>query len=470
MSARSHTFRERLYGADAVREGRAPDVPPLVPSADDGAPAPLSFAQQRIWFYDQLYPGDPLYHGADAFRLRGPLDARALRGALDALVARQPSLRTRFPAAGGVPAQVTERGVPFALRETSALDEAAALAAVVDEVRRPFDLARDRSLTRGILVSLGPDDRVLSIALHHAVWDGTSMGLVYEELRDLYAARAHGDPAREPAPLPVEYTDYARWQRAVFTPAALARQRAYWRERLAGVPALALPADRARPPERRHHGARVWRPRLLGARDAARLRALARAHGATLFTALLAGYAAALARASGQTEFPLGFPVAGRVDPALARVVGCFINMLVLRADLRGEPSFAGVLTRVRDAVADALDCQDVPFESVVADLRRPRDLSRAPLFDVMLNFRSLRTPTLELDGVAVEPLRLDFGIANYDQTFELTETNDGLDAKMQFDTDLYDAPTLERLVESVGAILRAALDAPDRPLALTAH
>jgi hypothetical protein len=456
MSARSRTFRERL-----------PGVAPLVARADDGTPAPLSFAQQRIWFYDQLYPGDPLYHGADAFRLRGPLDTRALRSALDALVTRQPSLRTRFPAAGGVPAQITERDVPFALREASAAEETGALAAVAAEVRRPFDLARDRSLTRGILVSLGPDDHVFSIALHHAVWDGTSMGLVYEDLRDLYAARVRRDPAREPAPLPVTYADYARWQRAVLTPAALERQRAYWRERLAGIPVLALPTDRPRPPERRHRGARVWRERLLDASAVSRLRALGRAHGASLFIALLAGYATALASASGQTDFPIGFPVAGRVDPALARLVGCFINMLVLRANLRGEPSFAVLLARVRDAVEAALERQDVPFDSVVADLRRPRDLSRAPVFDVMLNFRSLRTPSLALDAIDVEPLRLDFGIANYDQTFELTETRDGLDAKLQFDTDLFDAPTIERLLERTGAIVRAALDSPDRPLAL---
>ncbi len=470
MSARLRTFRERLYGADAVRAGSAPEVPPLLPGGDGGAPAPLSFAQQRIWFYDQLYPGDPLYHGAAAFRLRGPLDRSALRGALDALTARQPSLRTHFPAARGVPAQVVEPEVPFALREAAAADEAAALAAVVEDARRPFDLARDRSLARGMLLALGPGDHVFSIVQHHTVWDGMSIGVIFEDLRDLYAARVHGDPAREPAPLPLGYADYARWQRAVFTPPALARQRAYWRERLAGMPALALPTDRPRPPERRHRGARLWRPRLLDAAAVGRLRALARAHGATLFTALLAGYVAALGRASGQTDFPVGFPVAGRIDPALERIVGCFINMLVLRADLRGEPSFAGVLARVRDGVGAALKCQDLPFESVVADLHRPRDLSRAPLFDVMLNFRSLRSPVLELDGVAVAPLRLDYGIANYDQTFELAETAEGLGARMQFDTDLFDAATIERLVESVGTILRAGLDAPEHPLALLAH
>jgi amino acid adenylation domain-containing protein len=451
---------------EARREEGAPQAPPLIPVPRDGA-LPLSFAQQRLWFIDQLEPGSAAYNLPYAVRLRGRLDAAALERALAETVRRHESLRTRFPSVDGEPAQVIDPPTPIhlSLVEVSAdADPEAALRTLcADEALRPFDLAAG-PLLRGTLARVGDDDHALLLTLHHAVSDGWSTGVLVRELSALYTAFAAGE-ASPLAPLPLQYADYAAWQRARLSGEVLEAQLAWWRETLRDAPPLLeLPTDHPRPSMPTGEGGTVRF--TLSAETADALRALARREGATLFMTLLAGWQLLLSRWSGQDDVCVGTPVAGRTRLETEGVIGLFVNTLVLRGDLSGAPSFRELLRRAREAALGAFQHQELPFERLVEELAPGRALGHAPLFQAMLIVQNNAREALRLGSLKAEVLEPAATAAKFDLTLAVMEADGRLEAELIYRADLFDAATAERMAEAFGALLAAAAAQPDRPAA----
>ncbi|HSL81570.1 MAG TPA: amino acid adenylation domain-containing protein, partial [Thermoanaerobaculia bacterium] len=448
------------------------EQPPLVPlprrapaarPEDPVVSGPLSFGQERLWLLDRLAPGSAAYNMPFALRLRGTLDAPALAASLSGGVARHESLRTRFVEGEVGPLQVVEapRPAPLPVADLSRLApgarEAEARRLALREAARPFDLARG-PVVRSLLVRLGGEDHLLAGTVHHAVSDGWSVGVLVRELAALY----RGEELPE---LPVQYPDFAVWQRGWLSGAALAREVAWWREALAGAPrALELPADRPRPPVQSHRGAVV--PVRLPAPLAEELAAFARERGATLFMALLAAFQALLARLTGQDDLLVGSPVAGRNRVETEGLVGFFVNTLVLRGDLRGEPTFEELLGRVRRATLGVYGHQDLPFEKLVEELAPERDPSRAPLVQVLFVLQNAPVEALELPGLDVSLPETGFRQAKLDLGLYAAETGDGLDCFLEYAADLFDRTTVERLGRHLVGLTRAALAAGRRPVA----
>ncbi|HYR07129.1 MAG TPA: amino acid adenylation domain-containing protein, partial [Longimicrobium sp.] len=327
-----------------------------------------------------------------------------------------------------------------------------------DESARPFDLAKD-DLVRIRLVRMVEDEHVLLIYLHHAVSDGWSMAVMYRELNALYAAFTRGEPSPL-APLAVQYADYAAWQRTHLAGPAGARQLAWWRARLAGLPeVLELPTDRPRPPVARYRGA-MTRAELSPALTSA-LRELSRREGTTLFMTLLAGFAALLHRYTGEADVAVGTPVAGRTRPEAEALIGDFVNTLVLRTDLSGAPTFHALLGRVREATLGAYAHQDLPFERLVDELRPERSLSHAPLFQVMFGLQNAGDMRPRLDGIEAEGLAVHGGTTRFDLAWQLVERDGGVQAMVEYDTDLFDAATVDRMLAHFQALLAAAAANP---------
>jgi amino acid adenylation domain-containing protein len=448
---------------EALRAGAGLDAPPLVPAGRDGGPVPASFAQQRLWFLDQLDPGSPAYNVPTAVRLTGTLDVEALRRAFQELVRRHEVLRTTFASAGGLPVQVIapEAEVELPVEDLSGVSEEEVLRRMRAEAWRPFDLARG-PLFRARLFRLGPEDHLVTAVTHHTVSDGWSIGVVIVETSRLYEAFAGGAASPLPA-LPVQYADYAVWQRGWLRGEVLDAQLAYWREALAGVPALELPSDRPRPPAPSGGGgqrAEDWpKPQADG------LKVLGRSEGATLFMALLAGFEAVIHRHSGQTDFAVGTPVAGRTTSQTEGMIGFFANTLALRADLGGDPSFRDLLRRAKAGVLAAYARQDVPFDMIVNELLPHRDPSRTPLFQVMLVLQNAPLPALRAPGLELAPLEVESVAAKFDLTLSVTETAAGLRAVLEYDTDLFDPSTADRLLGHLRTLLASAVAAPDAPV-----
>jgi amino acid adenylation domain-containing protein len=449
-----------IDGRRGELEGAA-GLPPVTPVPRDGGDFPLSFAQERMWFLYQLDPGSPVYNMPAALRLTGDLDAGALAAALRGVVRRHEALRTTFPATVGQPrqrvspdpgsplAEVDLRALPRGLRE-------AELARVVgEEARRPFDLAAG-PVMRAVLFREGTDSAVLLLALHHIVSDGWSVGVLVREVAALYRARTLPE-------LPVQYPDFAVWQRRWLQGAALERELAWWRERLAGeVPVLRLPTDRPRPPVLTTRGGR--RRLALGPALAARLEALSRDAGATLFMTLLAGFQALLARLAGQDDVWVGSPVANRNRSELEGLIGFFVNTLVLRGDLSGDPAFGALVGRARQTALGAFAHQDVPFEKLVEELRPERDASRTPLFQVMFALQNAPMPALDLGGLRLEPVEHDSGASRFDLTMSLQEVpGRGILGTVEYNADLFDPTTMDRLAQCYQNLLASAVEGDPR-------
>jgi amino acid adenylation domain-containing protein len=452
----------------AVRAGVGTAAPPLVPVPRD-LPLPASFAQQRLWFIQQMEPRSSAYNMPYALRLRGALDVGAMEQALDALRARHESLRTVFAMGEDGPVQVVSapqprplpvadlRGLPEHLRAEEARRRVRA------EAVHPFDLERGPPVRAGLL-RLGDEEWTLLLTLHHVVSDGWSTGILTRELSVFYAGFARGEEVRLPE-LPVQYPDYAVWQRGWLTGEALERQLGWWRERLAGAPPLLeLPTDRPRPPVPDPRGA--VRPFALSPAATTALRELSRREGVTLFMALLAGWQALLARYSGQDDVSVGSPVAGRTRLELERLIGFFVNTLVLRADLSARPDFRTLLRQVRETTLGAYAHQDIPFEKLVEELRPERSLQHSPLFQVLFVLQNnadaeLRLPALEVEaqGGAGETAHFDLGLA-------LAEADDHLVGAASYRTELFDAETVDRMLRHLAVLLERAAAEPDRPLA----
>jgi pristinamycin I synthase-3/4 len=456
----------RAAGAAATAAPAPP--PPLLPVPRD-RPLPLSFAQERLWLLDRLDPRPGLYDEPAAFRLRGALDLAAFEAALGALVERHEPLRTTFPEVAGRAVQqiAPAAGFPLPLADLSALPPAArdgaALALAAAAGRRRFDLARG-PLARGLAVRLAARDHAVLFALHHIVFDGWSIGVFVRELSALYRAALAGHPPAL-APLAVQYADFAVWQRSWLAGEVLAGELAYWRERLAGAPPLALPADRAvAPAARTGRGGQV--AAALPRAAAARLRALAAGEGATPFMVLLAAFLAVLARHAGQEDLVVGSPIANRNRPEIEGLIGFFVNMLVLRVDLAGDPAFAALVERVREVTLGAYAHQDLPFERLVDELRPERDLGRHPFFQVSFQLLPAGGARLELPGLEVAP----FPAAPRAEKFGLSfawldaggpEAGADLTGVLEYDPDLFDRATAARLLDQYGRLLAAALAEP---------
>jgi hypothetical protein len=437
----------------------------------DDAALPLSFAQERLWVLDRLQGGSPVYNMPIQVRLRGPLAIPALAAALAAVVGRHETLRTVYAERTSRPIQVIappSPAWPLPVADLAGLAEAerngAALRLAGEEARRPFRLDAD-PLLRTILLRLDSQEHLLLLNIHHIATDGWSMGLLLAELQELYGALRRGRPSEIPQlpELPVQYADFAVWQRHRLAGEVLEREVAWWRERLRGLSDLDLPTDRPRPVVPSFRGAEV--PVALGADLSRDLAALARRSGATPFMVLLAGWSALLAGWSGQRDLAVGGPVAGRTRKETENLIGFFVNSLVLRCDLRSypdnEPDFKTLLERARQTVLDAHAHQELPFEKLVDALQPRRDPARAPVFQVMLGLQAFSLPALELDGVTLEPEPVPTGTAKVDLTLHLQETADGFAGMLEHATDLFDPSTAERLADGLRALLAAAVADP---------
>ncbi|GAA1292609.1 non-ribosomal peptide synthetase [Saccharothrix xinjiangensis] len=405
---------------------------------------PLSFAQQRLWFLDQFQPGGTEYATPLAVRLRGGLDVPRLERALTDLVARHDQLRTSFPAVDGLPVAEVHPPEPVALPVLDAAPDA------LPEVE-PFDLTTG-PLFRPVLVRHADDDHTLALTMHHIVTDGWSGGVLMSDLAALYGGE-------EPPPLPIAYGDFAAWQREQ----PLDTQLGYWREQLAGVPALELPTDRPRPPVQTTAGAQT--EFAVPAEVVSRLRRLARDADGTLFTALVAACQVLFHRWSGQDDFAIGTVASGRERPETQDLVGFFVNTLALRARIDPAEGFPAFLARTRRTVLDAFAHQDVPFERVVDAVQPDRDTSRTPLFQAVVALQN--APQAQgFPGLAAEDVAQQVVSAAFDVTVEFTETDDGgLHGSVEHNTDLFDAVTAERLVAHLLVLLDGIAEDADRPL-----
>ncbi|MFL5541582.1 MAG: condensation domain-containing protein, partial [Longimicrobiaceae bacterium] len=456
------TVAQLAQAVDEARRAGLPVPPPVVPVGRN-QPLPLSFAQERLWFLDRLYPGDASYSVARVLRVAGPLHVPALERALGQVVRRHEALRTTFAESGDGAVQVVAPFAGFALplEELSDLDaearEAAVEARAAEAAAHPFDLAAG-PLFRPALLRLGAEEHVLLLCMHHVVSDEWSTEVLFAELAALYGAFCAGraSPLPEPA---VQYADFAAWQRRVMQGDVLEARLAWWRERLAGAPAqLELPTDHPHPPVQSYRGARA--ERRLPAELLERLRAVGRSAGATEFMVLLGAFKALLACYGAGDDLVVGSPAAGQTRRELEALVGCFVNTLVLRTDLSGDPSFRELLRRVRETTLGAYEHQDVPFERLVAELAPERSLSRSPLFQVMFVQENAGPRSAGLPGLEMQ--RVYAGSAT--SKFDLTLSVDGGHAALEYATDLFEPATAERMLAHLERVLeQVAADADVR-------
>ncbi|MFL5385414.1 MAG: amino acid adenylation domain-containing protein, partial [Longimicrobiaceae bacterium] len=429
---------------------------------------PASFAQERLWFLQRLEPGSAVYNLPEARRLRGALDAAVLERALGEVVRRHEALRTTFAEADGAPVQVIAPfgGFTLAVEDLSALPAAvredAAERRAAEDAARPFDLEAG-PLFRAALLRLDDDDHVLLLCMHHAVGDAWSVEVLFRELGALYGAFREGRASPLPE-LAAQYADHAEAQRARLGGEALERELAWWKARLAGAPALLeLPADRPRPPARSHRGAQLRAALPRAARE--RLEALAREEDATPHMALLAVFQALLARYAGSGDVVVGIPVAGRATREEEALVGLFVNTVVLRADLGGDPTFREALRRVRAASLDAYRHAEVPFERLVAELQPERSLGHSPLFQAMFTLRDADTAAGALPGLSARRLSPARETSKFDLLLELAPHAEGLDATLTYSTDLFEPGTAARMLGHLCRLLEEAGRDADRRL-----
>ncbi|TQF10664.1 amino acid adenylation domain-containing protein, partial [Myxococcus llanfairpwllgwyngyllgogerychwyrndrobwllllantysiliogogogochensis] len=445
-------------------------LPPLAPVPRSGD-LPLSFAQQRLWFLDKLQPDSPFYNIPTALQVNGELHTEALSRALQELVRRHESLRTTFLSRDdGQPAQRIHSDVPFDLShvdlghlpESDRDAEAQRLATV--EAQTPFNLTR-APLLRATLVRLDEQRHVLLITVHHIVSDGWSAGVFGREVLELYSAFSQGLPSPL-APLALQYADYAAWQRGWLRDEALAQQVSWWRNHLAGAPhALELPTDRPRPPVQSAHGANL--PVRLGADLTTALRTLCNREGVTPFMVLLSAFNVLLARYSGHDDIVVGSPIANRRQAELEGIIGFFVNTLALRTQLRLDMSFRELLAQVRESTLGAYSHQDVPFEKLVEELQPQRDLSRSPLFQAMLALQTAPPVSSRSDASgALRAIDVDSGTAKFDLSILLVDSGADIHGLLEFNTDLFDRSTAQRMGEHLSRLLQAAIADPSQSLA----
>jgi amino acid adenylation domain-containing protein/non-ribosomal peptide synthase protein (TIGR01720 family) len=460
--------REELLALLSEEEGLALSETQRIAPREERGEAPLSFAQQRLWFLEELLPGSPVYHIVRTVRLGGQLDVRALQQALDAIVARHEALRTTFAAVDGSPRQFIASSVSVALPTVDLSEwprgtvQAEVERRLQEEARRPFRLSHDPML-RALLLRLAPDEHVFLLVMHHIASDGWSRGVLFRELSALYAAFSAGRASPLPE-LPIQYADFAVWQRSFLQGPRLESQLSYWRQQLAGAPAvLELPTDRPRPAVQSGRGARhcLQLPEPL----CAALSAFSARERVTLFMTLLAAFTTLLHRYTGQVDLVVGSPTANRTRMEIEGLIGFFVNSLALRTDLTGDPTFRELLGRVRAVCLDAYTHQDLPFEKLVEELQPERNMSHSPLFQVMFVLQNTPSSAMELPGLTLSPLEMDPGTAKFDLTLAVQTRESGLQAMLEYSTDLFEPATAARMLEHWQTLLAGIVADPDQCL-----
>ncbi len=431
-------------------------------------PAPLSFAQQRMWFLEQWEPGSPTFNGARALRLRGAIDVAALERSLRSVIERHESLRT-VVVPGAEPLQMALEEWSFELAVVPGPNASGTgeLGVLLRELaRKAFDLTADLML-RATLVPLAAEDHVLLLVMHHIAADAHSDGVLFAELAECYEAARDGRAPRL-AELPIQYADYAVWQRERLQGDLLEELRSYWARTLEGAPELLrLPTDRPRLAVQRHEGSH--HSFVLDRRLADDLLALGQEEGATLFITMLGAFATLLYRLSGEEDIVIGSPIANRNNLELQGLIGFFTNTLALRTRLGGNPSFREVLRRARSGALGAYAHQDLPFEKVVETVAPKRDPGHNPLFQVNFRAQASERPTLKLAGVEIEPIAVDIGFSRFDLALELELGVEALAGYFEYDRDLFDTASIFGFEESLRALLTQVVERPDAPiLALT--
>ncbi|HYH46034.1 MAG TPA: amino acid adenylation domain-containing protein, partial [Thermoanaerobaculia bacterium] len=455
-------------------------VAPLERRRETG-PAPLSFAQERLWFVDRLNPGSPVYNMPTALRLRGPFQPAVLAACLREILRRHESLRTHFQEREGIPRQIIDpvpHGFTVPLVDLSGLPQAVGRRAgnrlAREEARRPFDLARGPLLRATLLRLAGPagpdhpegEEHAVLFTLHHIVSDGWSMGVLTREVATLYAAFAAGRPSPLPEPV-IQYADFAAWQRALLQGEALEAELDHWRRQLAGAPTLELPTDRPRPALPTFRGG--VRPFQLPPEASRALQDLTQRESATPFMTLLAGVDALLCRYTGQTDLVVGSMIANRNRHEIEGLIGFFVNALALRVDLAGDPTFRQLLGRTREVSLAAFSHQDLPFEKLVAEIQPDRDHGRSPLFQVVLLVQNAPTGGLDLPGLSMRGF--DPGeeestpLAKFDLLITAIEGPHGISGSLSYAAELFEAATMARLAEHLATLLTGAAADPDRRL-----
>ncbi|MEG4595033.1 amino acid adenylation domain-containing protein [Microcoleus sp. F8_C2] len=440
----------------ALKSGKSVEALPLLPIPRLES-IPLSFAQTRLWFLDRLQPDIAFYNIPLALRLFGQLNIAALQSSINEIIWRHEALRTNFAIVGDQPVQVIASSLSFQLPVVNLLHlsesqreiEAKRLATV--EANRPFNLEQE-PLLRSIVLQLGETEYLLLLTMHHIISDGWSLGVFVRELTELYQAFCTGKPPVLPE-LPVQYADFAVWQRQWLTGEILETKLHYWKEQLKNAPnLLELPTDRARPAVQTFRGGYYYA--AFSKELSAELTTLSKRAGVTLFMTLLAAFQTFLYRYSGQDDIVVGTPVAGRNRRELERLIGFFVNTLVLRTDLGGNPSFEQLLNRVREVALQGYTHQDLPFEQLVEALQPTRDLSYTPLFQVMFALDDAGVPSMELLDLAVSSYSVESVTAKFDLTLSMENTADGLVAEWEYNSDLFDETTIVRMAEHFQTLL----------------
>jgi amino acid adenylation domain-containing protein/non-ribosomal peptide synthase protein (TIGR01720 family) len=463
------TIAELAVRIDEARRAKPHDATAAIKRAANNGHIPLSFAQKRLWIIDQVEPGNIAYNLPTAVRLNGRLNIDALEQSLSEIVRRHETLRTTFQSADGEPLAVlhTPSRVRVSVKdlrgESAEAREAVALKLAIEEARQPFDLARG-PLLRVTLVQLAPQEYILLLTQHHIVSDGWSAGLFIDELVKLYRAFNEGEPSPL-AELPIRYADFACWQQETLKGELLDKQLAYWEAQLADLPpVLALAADRPRPLAQSYRGASHLFEVAPAVSD--QLMNLCKQEGATLFMVMLAAFNLLLHRYTGEARFAVGTPIANRNRAEIEGLIGFFINTLILRADLSGNPTFRELLARTRDVALGAYAHQDLPFEKLVEVLQPERSLSHSPLFQVMFVFQNAPMPAVELPGLTLSPVKVENGVSHIDLTLMLSEGEGGrLIGVFEYATDLFDGPTITRMAGHFQTLLINLSSYPDRRL-----
>jgi amino acid adenylation domain-containing protein/FkbM family methyltransferase len=459
---------ELAQAVETMMDGLRSSLPPIVRSSP-GQTAPLSFAQQRLWFLDQIERDHAVYNVVIALEIEGPLNVSALKDAISELVRRHDSLRTAFASQGLEQVQVISTPTPV---EIALIDiHSAPTQSLGDPVQvlgregvaRPFDLQRGPLLAISLL-RVTPEAHTLMVVMHHIISDAWSSGVFVEEFTTLYRAYRAGSASSLPE-LPIQYADFTIWQRAHLGQDILGEQIEYWRSRLGGAPPfLDLPTDRPRPAILTYNGGlleAVLTPRL-----ADRLQEFSRGQSATLYMTLMSAFQALLYRYSGQRDISVGSPIANRSRKEVEGLIGFFTNTLVIRTEIPDDVTCAGLLGLVREAALGAYGHQDLPFEMLVETLQPVRDLGHSPLFQVMLVLHNAPLKPLSLPGLNIKPLLVDTGKTHFDFTFLMSEEAGEMHAVVEYNSDLFDCPTIYRLLEHLEVLLEAMQSNPGRKIA----
>ncbi|WP_420630848.1 non-ribosomal peptide synthetase [Candidatus Leptofilum sp.] len=451
-----------------LKQKQAQAAPQGITRREDEVAAPLSFAQQRLWFLEQLEPGSPAYHIPAIFQLTGELDVAALTASLNEIVQRHEALRTTFTAVNGQPAQqVTENvTITVPVEDLQSLPteqrEAEIARLTADETRRPFDLTTD-SLLRACLLKLAPNEHRLILTMHHIASDGWSRGVLLNELSVLYKDFLAGERSSL-TPLPIQYADFAVWQRDYLQGERLQKQLTYWKNLLADAPPrLELPTDFPRPAVQEYRGNHL--PLQINQTLYEELKRVSQEAGATLFMTLLTAFNVLLYRYSRQEDIVVGSPIANRTRAEIEGLIGFFVNTLVLRTDLSGNPTFLELLAQVKNTTLDAYDHQDLPFEKLVEELQPERALSYNPIFQVMFVLHNATGASAQMPGLTVTPLEADTGTSKFDLALSLVDEADGMTGYLEYNVDLFAEATMRRFWQHFQILLTSIAQNPSQPI-----